>query len=146
VTDSHDLIAFCGIYCGACSFKLAFDENDRRHLQGMPEKYREHADAPLQFCPGCRRDAHDGDCAIRQCARQRGLIHCGQCAEFRCAWVRSFESDGVPHHVEAARNLARLKDVGIDVGGRELAQRMICSCGARRSWYLEKCTRCGRKF
>ena len=26
---SNELIAYCGLYCGACSFKLAYDENDK---------------------------------------------------------------------------------------------------------------------
>ncbi len=36
---SHELIAYCGLYCGACSFKVAFEEQNREHLMRMPAKY-----------------------------------------------------------------------------------------------------------
>ena len=37
----NNKIAYCGLYCGACSFKVAYDENARKHLQNMPSKYDE---------------------------------------------------------------------------------------------------------
>jgi hypothetical protein len=141
-----EMIAFCGLYCGACSFKVAFDESDRNHLRNMPDKYRECENAPLQFCPGCRLDSEGHDCRIRECARSRGLVHCGACDQFPCALIQEFNDDGIPHHSEAIGNLQLLKEVGEEAWLRAEKERWTCTCGAKRSWYLKECPKCGRGF
>jgi hypothetical protein len=140
-----DLLAYCGLYCGACSFKLAFDENDRAHVRAMPPRYDKAKETELEACPGCRSEpAVDGDdsCKIRSCARSRGLEHCGSCAEFPCSILSAFANDGVPHHSETLGNLRRLREVGEAAWLAEQRARWTCACGARRSWYLRDCSRC----
>jgi hypothetical protein len=61
--EGQNLIAFCGLYCGACSFRVAAQENDRRHLRDMPARYDQYKDAPMDICPGCRQESRDGPCA-----------------------------------------------------------------------------------
>lgn len=140
----RNLIAFCGLYCGACSFRVAAQENDRRHLRDMPARYDAYKDVPMDVCPGCRQDSRDGQCAIRDCARKHGLTDCGQCPDFPCPRIRSFNDDGVPHHAESISNLTRLTETGEEAWLREQEQRWTCACGARLSWYLKEC-RCGNK-
>lgn len=139
------LLACCGLYCGACSFKVAFDTNDRAHLRGMPAKYREYEDAPLQFCPGCRLDNQCGACGIRDCVLKQGLLHCGECPEFPCNRIQTFNDDGIPHHAEAIPNLKRLEEIGAERWLAEQAARWQCGCGGRRSWYLPACPGCGKQ-
>jgi uncharacterized protein YuzB (UPF0349 family) len=139
-----DLVGYCGLYCGACSFKLAYDEKDRVHLRGMPAKYAVPEETPLQFCPGCRKDSASGGCTIRSCAEGRGLSHCGVCAEFPCAKVTEFDQDGTPHHGESIANLRRLREVGEALWLEEERRHWTCPCGAKRSWYLQECPECGR--
>lgn len=141
----QNLIAFCGLYCGACSFRVAAQDNDRGHLRNMPAKYDEYRDAPMEVCPGCRQESQDGQCAIRDCARRHGLTHCGQCCNFPCSRIRSFNDDGVPHHAAAISNLTRLAEVGEEAWLREQEQRWTCACGARLSWYRKECGLCGNK-
>ncbi len=140
-----EMIAFCGLYCGACSFKVAYEENNRSHLRTMPEKYREYENAPLEFCPGCRLDTDEG-CKIRNCARSRGLAHCGLCSEFLCSELRGFNDDGIPHHSEVIKNLEHLNQVGEQAWLHEQKKRWSCTCGAKRSWYLKECHHCGERF
>jgi hypothetical protein len=144
VADEHDLIAYCGLYCGACSFRVAFLENDRRHLDGMPSKYDQYREAVLEPCAGCRRE--DGGCGhgIKECARARGLAHCGECVEFPCERSRRFCADGIPHHADTIRSLTRLRAAGARVWAEEQLRHWTCACGAHRSWYVEACLQCGR--
>jgi hypothetical protein len=109
---TSDLIAYCGLYCGACSFRVAALENDRRHLRAMPEKYAKYRDEPMGVCPGCRRESEEGASAIRNCARQRGFGSCGECPELPCARVQAFNDNGTPHHAAAIANLMRLREIG----------------------------------
>ena len=140
------LIAYCGLYCGACSFKLTVDENERAHVLSLPARYDKAKEAELEPCPGCRNEpASSGDdpCEIRSCARTRGLEHCGSCAEFPCSVITAFAADGTPHHGQTLENLRRLGEAGNATWLAEQQARWTCTCGTRRSWYLRKCPQCG---
>jgi len=144
VHTNLDLIGYCGLYCGACSFKLAFDEKDRAHLRGLPPRYAKLQDAVLESCPGCRKEESQcTSCGIRDCAQERGLAHCGLCAEFSCSRIVEFDGDGAPHHGESIANLKRLREVGGGLWLQEQRRCWTCPCGAKRSWYLKECPRCG---
>jgi len=141
-----DLVAYCGLYCGACSFKLAYDEKDRAHLRGMPAKYVIPENTRLEACPGCRTDSASGGCEIRTCAQAKALAHCGACPELPCPRIAQFDGDGTPHHGESIANLRNLQKIGETLWLEEQARRWTCACGARRSWYLKACTKCGRSL
>jgi hypothetical protein len=36
---ADSLIAYCGLYCGACSFQVAYETEDRKHIDSMPSRY-----------------------------------------------------------------------------------------------------------
>ena len=140
-----DLLAYCGLYCGACSFKLTVDDAERAHVMSLPARYDKAKEAELEACPGCRGEATAcaaDPCKIRACARTRGLTHCGLCAEFPCSILSAFANDGVPHHGETLGNLKRLREVREEAWLAEQRERWTCSCGTRRSWYLRDCPSC----
>ena len=58
VIASADLVAYCGLYCGACKAYL----NDR--------------------CPGCHDNAKATWCKIRSCCMQQNITSCADCKEF----------------------------------------------------------------
>ena len=58
VTVDENLIAACGLYCGAC----------RRYLRGG--------------CPGCRDNKKASWCKVRSCCRDHGYRSCADCTEF----------------------------------------------------------------
>ena len=138
-----DLLAYCGIYCGACSSRLAFDNQDQVYAPGVSAEQHSSTDAPVRLCPGCRRGDTSGRCAIRECAQERALVHCGACADFPCSRITKFNGDGTPHHGESMANLKHLRDVGEAAWLEEQRQLWTCACGARRSLYLGKCPTCG---
>ena len=140
--ENQNLIAYCGLYCGACSFRVAAQENDRQHLRAMPAKYAQYRDAPMDICPGCRHEGESAKCAIRNCAGKRGFQHCGTCPDFPCARIREFSDDGTPHHAASIMNLKRLKEIGEEAWLEEQKRRWTCTCGARLSWYQQQCTKC----
>ncbi|MDH5185626.1 MAG: DUF3795 domain-containing protein [candidate division WOR-3 bacterium] len=140
-----NLIGYCGLYCGACSFKAAYDSNDRRHIMPMPSKYDRFKNEELRFCPGCQSDKMGKDCKIRNCAVNRGLAHCGLCADFPCEIITGFNNDGIPHHNEAIKNLKQLRELGDESWLQSQEKQWTCECGSRFSWYVEKCLNCAKK-
>lgn len=133
------LLACCGLYCGACSFRVAALEQNRRHLAALPAKYDQLKDQPLEECRGCRIDDFCGDCAIKRCAQARGVDHCGDCGEFPCERSEKFSSDGVPHHAATIANIGRIRQIGPQRWLAESAAAHTCRCGQRLSWYVKDC-------
>lgn len=134
-----ELIAYCGLYCGACSFKLAHDTNEMGHLLCMPARYDPHKGAMPEFCPGCRLENQCGPCGIRDCARAKSLDHCGQCDAFPCQRLIDFNGDGASHHAESIANLESLNTLGPEAWLARQREAWTCPCGLRRSWYLPEC-------
>ncbi len=139
---NNELIAYCGLYCGACSFKVGYDENDRAHIECIPDKYEKFRHMPLLFCPGCRLDNQCGGCDIKDCAEEKKLDDCSQCDQFPCQKLRAFNNDGIPHHSESIANLKKLRQIGPEKWITLQEKRWKCGCGTRYSWYLKRCKTC----
>jgi hypothetical protein len=58
ITADKSLVAFCGLYCGAC----------RKYLSGS--------------CPGCHENQKASWCKIRSCNIEHGYASCADCKEF----------------------------------------------------------------
>ncbi|MBS4015090.1 MAG: DUF3795 domain-containing protein [Candidatus Latescibacteria bacterium] len=140
----NDFIAFCGLYCGACSFKVGFDENNRAHLNGIPVEYKRYANRPLQFCPGCQQLNQCGH-GFKECAENHKVAHCGLCDEFPCQRIKDFNNDGAPHHAEVISNLKRLTEIDEQAWLNEQEKQWTCECGAKKSWCLLRCPRCNKQ-
>ncbi|HWQ08221.1 MAG TPA: DUF3795 domain-containing protein, partial [Holophaga sp.] len=134
-----DSIAYCGLYCDACSFKRAHDDQDLDHMRAMPDRYAPYKDHLPDACPGCRLENQCGPCPIRDCARERALLHCGQCPGLPCERLVRFTQDGVPHHAQAISNLDSLRTLGEAAWLDHQARQWTCSCGSRQSWYRPQC-------
>jgi hypothetical protein len=140
---TRDFIAYCGLYCGACSFRVAVDDADPEHVLRMPAKYDQYKSEPFDRpCPGCKLENLCGRCAIRDCAQEKQINHCGICNEFPCDKVEQFNNDGVPHHGEVVANLTLLQKVGEERWLETQKKRWECSCGRRFSWYHNACPTC----
>lgn len=139
---SIELLAYCGLYCGACSFKVAYEENNREHITRMPAMYDHFKNEPLEFCPGCRLENRCGDCEIRDCARSKEIEYCSLCDVFPCEKIINFNNDGKPHHGESIGNLNLLKNIGEEKWLELQKEKWTCKCNARYSWYLRECKKC----
>ena len=138
-------IPYCGAYCGACSWKLASTESDERHLTHKRfETFEPREKQYFLACPGCRVGNYRSDCDFRVCAESRRLEHCIDCTEFPCKRHEDFNSDGVQHHANSIAGLNVLKNEGADAWLRIQETKWTCSCGAKLTWYLESCLKCGR--
>lgn len=136
---SSELIAYCGLYCGACSFRLAYLENNRNHIEKMPSCYDHLKNDPLEYCPGCRLENKCGECKIRDCAIEKNYHHCGECSDFPCDIITKFSNDGKPHHSEVLSNLLLLNEIGEKKWLEHMEKKWLCECGAKLSWYYKSC-------
>ena len=58
IVSDPALVAYCGLYCGAC----------KRYLQGK--------------CPGCRENQKASWCKVRACGIRNQYASCAECTEF----------------------------------------------------------------
>lgn len=135
----------CGIYCGACGTLNAFRE-------GRLEEHSKlvNEDPELLKCAGCKTDVNatycEG-CFIRDCAADQGIEFCFECEDFPCDALVDFKNDKWPHHSRVLKNLAEIRDKGLDVWLEERAKRWSCpECGKGFTWYEDTCEKCGAKL
>jgi len=143
---TKNLVAVCGLYCGACPhYRASFP--DGQHL--LRPEFR--GDRPLTkfTCRGCRSNqlyCHPGcsECAIRACADHQGLAHCAKSAEFPCPRLIAFQTDGRAHHLPILEQLEDIQRKDIEPWLVEQAARWTCICGQPFSWYEIVCPKCGK--
>ncbi len=107
-------LAYCGLYCPQCSFLVACETRNMRHVANMPEKYARFRDMRFEelACGGCKGANNCGPCGIKDCAEQKSVAHCAACGRFPCETLLAFAADGVPHHAAALENLKTIRAVG----------------------------------
>jgi hypothetical protein len=94
VSDPH-LVAFCGLYCGAC----------KRYLK--------------ENCPGCHDNAKASWCKVRACCLEHEYSSCADCKEFDnpsdCKKFNNFISKIFAFIFKSNRAacINQIKDIGI---------------------------------
>jgi hypothetical protein len=93
--ENRDLMAPCGLYCGACGVYLAKrDGNEKfRALLGnlygtKPEETV--CDGCMQTDPGKKLYSYCRVCGIRSCVLGKGFYSCHQCKEWPCKQIENF--------------------------------------------------------
>lgn len=83
-------IAYCGLDCEQCDAYIATLHDDQALREKTARLWAELNHAPILpehiNCQGCRADGVktvfcEQLCAVRRCARQRGVVTCGDCPE-----------------------------------------------------------------
>ena len=149
--DNKKFVAPCGLYCGACSIRVAHNRKDATLLAAMADGvsiYLGHkVEADDLACEGCLSDVVSiscRECKIRDCAATKGLTRCSECPDAPCELIKTFNNDGLPHHAEVLKNIERQREVGVDSWLAEQAKRWRCpGCSAETDWYANKCHSCG---
>jgi hypothetical protein len=59
ITEDVNLVAYCGLYCGAC----------RQYLR--------------KKCPGCMESIKLGWCKLRTCCKERNYRSCAECTDYK---------------------------------------------------------------
>lgn len=134
---NKNMLAYCGLYCEQCSFKVAYDTQDMKHLEHYP-KSDEWSQKVLRECncDGCKSDnCLCGDCTMQPCAVGKNLDTCADCDSFPCEYIDEFANDGIPHHKEAIENLHYIRKHGVEAWFEILQSKLNCKCGERQSWY-----------
>lgn len=94
----NEALAYCGLVCQTCPIYLATREKNaterRRMRTAIARLCREHygmeyTPEDISDCDGCRTEngrlfTACRSCAVRKCARQRGLENCAFCSEYVC--------------------------------------------------------------
>jgi hypothetical protein len=59
IKEDVNLVAYCGLYCGAC----------RQYLR--------------EKCPGCMENIKAGWCKLRTCCKEKNYRSCAECTDFK---------------------------------------------------------------
>ncbi len=148
----ENLIAACGLYCGACEMYRAVHDNNEAKQQALIQAFNARGGkftlADLE-CDGClaggRLSPWCRQCNIKSCAKLKpGETICSaDCSDFPCSILIDF-TKSMPHHAEVVDNLRRLHKVGIKKHAEQEEKRWLCpQCKAPMSWYYKKCPKCG---
>ena len=100
----NGITAYCGLVCHTCPIYLATRKLDREEQAGMraeiarilAKRYgMQCAPEDVTDCDGCpveggRLFSTCRNCAIRSCARARGLASCAYCGEYACERLEAF--------------------------------------------------------
>ena len=133
-----NLVAPCGIYCGACRSYLI----QKKNL--FKEKNRKSG------CLGCR--IRNKNCAFikRDCPpiRKGEYDFCYECESFPCDNLKKIDNTYITrYNVSPIKNLKRLNDIGIEAWIQEKKDLYKCpDCGGEISVHDAECFDCGLKI
>ncbi len=102
-TDT-ELVAYCGLYCGACS----------KYLKGS--------------CPGCHANEKATWCGVRTCNMENKYQSCAECKEFSdpmaCKKYNNFMAKlfGFIFRSNRAACIEQIRQVGIDEHAKKMAE------------------------
>ena len=147
-----DLVAVCGLYCGACSiYRATRDENEQKlkdFARGLTARTGKYFSVDDVRCDGClgkgQLDLWCRNCQIRLCKKlQSTRVRCSDCNEFPCNRLTNFRDDGMKHHIEITENLEHVQRIGIEAWAKHEEKRWTCPrCKAILSWYDPSCPSC----
>ncbi len=97
-------VSYCGLICRTCPISLATREKDRKEQVRMraeiARQCNEHygtsyTSEDITDCDGCRAEggrlfSPSQNCAIRICAKQKGIENCAHCDEYACGKLEEF--------------------------------------------------------
>ncbi len=93
------IIAVCGLICTDCPAYQATQAQDQAWLERVTAEWRQQFNAPdlpveAVSCNGClaegqKQCTHCGECSVRLCALERGVLNCGVCPDYGCEKITS---------------------------------------------------------
>lgn len=93
--ENRDLMAPCGLYCGACGVYIATRDGNEKFRSVMANLYGTPTEETQ--CLGCMQPDGTGmiyeycrSCTIRDCVKEKGWYSCHQCHEWPCSRVENF--------------------------------------------------------
>jgi len=144
-SSNKELVAACGLYCGACGIYLATQESDNKKILQYALVLNQTFEETL--CDGCgakKKSLHCSKmCIFIECKRQKGVDFCYECEEFPCKALNEFKSK-MPHRIEIIESQNRMKEIGIENWLIEMQDYFSCPhCKTINSAYHLTCRKCG---
>ena len=92
---NRDLMAPCGLYCGACGVYLAKRDGNEKFRVVLGNLYgtkpdETECDGCMQSDPGKKLYSYCKICTIRSCVQGKGFYSCHQCDEWPCDRINNF--------------------------------------------------------
>ncbi len=150
--------SYCGLYCGACSIIKAYQSGIKDPFACF---WSDEAGAELK-CHGCKTDqvfqgaAEFGGCAkcaIRACAKEKGVERCLSCPDFPCqnfnpdTDMAKYLIDKLPHMSMIATNLQTILCEGVNNWLKQQEAQWKCpDCQTDYTWYATNCSNCGKEL
>lgn len=151
---NKDLMAPCGLHCGACGVYIATRDGNEKFKAVMGNLYGTKAEETE--CRGCMQPepatklyGYCTMCAIRNCVRAKGYSSCHPCGEWPCKRIENF---GLATGVRVMKRAiplwrAKVAELGDDQGSvewaREELQRYHCPvCGKPLFRGAKRCRAC----
>jgi len=92
---NKDLMAPCGLYCGACGIYIANRDGNEKFRTIMANLYGTKPEETT--CAGCMQTepaknlyGYCQECPIRNCVKSKGYYSCHQCSEWPCHMIEKF--------------------------------------------------------
>ena len=133
-----NLVAPCGIYCGACRHYLLLKKDlleERGYKQG---------------CKGCRIRNKNCTFIKKECSliRKNEIEFCYECNTFPCSNLKRIDDIySKRYDVSLIKNLKRLQKVGFEQWLQEKEKLYQCpDCGGEISVHDAECFDCGNKI
>jgi hypothetical protein len=106
IVADKSLVAFCGLYCGAC----------KAYLKGK--------------CPGCRDNVKASWCKIRECCLENHFMSCADCTGIKpedCKKYTNFMSKAIGFILNSDRKacIERISIVGYENFAAEMTEKKI---------------------
>ncbi len=103
ITADSNLVACCGLYCGACPAYL----NEK--------------------CEGCQQSKRNGWCGVKKCAQEKGISTCAQCSQYPnpmdCKKFNNFISRmmGLVFNSNRAACVEEIRQMGLQIYAAKMA-------------------------
>ncbi len=153
---NKDLMAPCGLYCGACGIYIATRDKNEKFKAIMGGLYGTKPEETE--CRGCMQPDPPGklyafckDCSMRNCVRDKGYYSCHQCDKWPCDMVENFGLATGKRVMKRTIPLWREKvaahgdEKGSEAWARTECERYHCSdCGNPLFRGAQRCRACGK--
>ena len=151
---NKDLMAPCGLYCGACGVYIATRDKNEKFKAVMGNLYGTKPEEPV--CLGCMQSDQSQTmygyckaCTIRNCVKSKEFYSCHQCTDWPCNMIKDFSlatgrrvmKETIPVWRE---KVARFGDEeGSIEWARSVCERYHCpSCGKPLFRGAQRCRNC----
>jgi hypothetical protein len=152
--ENRDLMAPCGLYCGACGVYIATRDGNDKFKTVMGNLYGTRPEDTV--CLGCMQAdppkaiyGYCKSCRIRDCVRSKGFYSCHQCNEWPCDHINRF---GFATGVRVMKRTiplwrAKVAELGDEAGsiawaGSECERYHCPSCGKSVFRGAQRCRFC----